>query len=108
MLKDHPQDATILLSHSPREIERAADAGVDVMLSGHAHGGQIWPFNYLVKLRFPFLEGQYKIKNMNLIITSGAGTWARACVSGIPGEILRIKLHPKKKNTDKTDGVVVP
>jgi uncharacterized protein len=97
LLKDHPQDATILLSHSPREIEKAADAGVDVMLSGHTHGGQIWPFNYLVKLRFPFLEGQYKIKNMNLIITRGAGTWGPRMRLWYPGEILRITLHSKKK-----------
>ena len=39
------------------------------------HGGQIWPFNYVVGTRYPFLEGLHKIKNMKLIISRGAGTW---------------------------------
>jgi predicted MPP superfamily phosphohydrolase len=96
-LKNRPQGATILLSHAPWRIEEAANAGVDLMLSGHTHGGQIWPFDYLVKLRYPLLEGQYKIKNRNLIITRGAGTWGPRMRLWSPDEILRITLHPKKK-----------
>jgi uncharacterized protein len=96
-LKGRPQGTTILLSHTPREVERVADAGVDLMLSGHTHGGQIWPFNYLVKLRFPFLEGQYKINNMDLIITRGAGTWGPRMRLWHSGEILRITLHSEKE-----------
>ena len=96
-LKDRPQGVTILLSHTPWQIEEAADAGVDVMLSGHTHGGQIWPFDYLVKLRYPFLEGWFKIKGMNLIVTRGAGTWGPRMRLWYPGEILRITLHSKKK-----------
>ena len=96
-LKNRPQGTTILLSHTPWQIEEAADAGVDVMLSGHTHGGQIWPFDYLVRLRYPFLEGSYKIKNMNLIVTRGAGTWGPRMRLWHPGEILRITLHSKRK-----------
>jgi predicted MPP superfamily phosphohydrolase len=96
-LKNRPQGTTILLSHTPWEIEKAADAGVDVMLSGHTHGGQIWPFDYLVRSRFPFLEGQFKIKNMNLIITRGAGTWGPRMRLWSPNEILRITLYSKNK-----------
>ncbi len=95
-LKNRPQGATILISHSPLQIEKAANAGVDLMLSGHTHGGQIWPFNYIVGSRYPFLEGLHKIKNMNLIISRGAGTWGPRMRLWCPGEILRITLHPKK------------
>jgi predicted MPP superfamily phosphohydrolase len=96
-LKDRPQGTIILLSHTPWQAEVAANAGVDLMLSGHTHGGQIWPFDYLVKTRYPFLEGQHEIKNMNLIITRGAGTWGPRMRLWHPGEILRITLHSKKK-----------
>jgi uncharacterized protein len=96
-LKNRPQGTTILLSHTPWQIEEAADADVNLMLSGHTHGGQIWPFDYLVRLRYPFLEGSYKIKNMNLIVTRGAGTWGPRMRLWYPGEILRITLHSKKK-----------
>lgn len=96
-LKNRPQGTTILLSHTPWQVEEAAATGVDVMLSGHTHGGQIWPFDYLVKLRYPFLEGLYKIKSMNLIVTRGAGTWGPRMRLWYPGEILRITLHSKKK-----------
>ena len=95
-LKNRPQGTTILISHTPWQIEKAADAGVDLMLSGHTHGGQIWPFDYLVRSRYPFLEGWYKIKNMNLIISRGAGTWGPRMRLWSPGEIIRITLHAKK------------
>jgi len=96
-LKNLPHGTTILLSHTPWQIEEAADAGIDVMLSGHTHGGQIWPFGYMVGLRYPYLEGEYKIKNMNLIVTRGAGTWGPRMRLWYPGEILRITLRSKKK-----------
>jgi hypothetical protein len=96
-LKDRPQGTIILLSHTPWQAEVAANAGVDLMLSGHTHGGQIWPFDYLVKTRYPFLEGQYKVKNMDLIVTRGAGTWGPRMRLWYPGEILRITLHSKRK-----------
>ena len=57
-LADRPPGATILLSHTPWETEKAAKAGVGLMLCGHTHGGQIWPFDYLVKRRYPLLEGR--------------------------------------------------
>ena len=95
-LKDRPQGPTILISHTPWQIEKAADAGVGLMLSGHTHGGQIWPFDYVVRSRYPFLEGWYKIKNMNLIISRGAATWGPRMRLWPPGEITRITFHAKK------------
>jgi predicted MPP superfamily phosphohydrolase len=96
-LKNRPKGATILISHTPWQIEKAANAGVDLMLSGHTHGGQIWPFNYIVRSRYPFLEGLYTIKSMNLLVSRGAATWGPRMRLWAPGEILRITLRKKNK-----------
>jgi hypothetical protein len=93
-LKNRPQCATILLSHTPWQIEKAANAGVDLMLSGHTHGGQIWPFDYIARSRYQFFEGWHQIKSMNLIISRGTGTWGPRMRLWCPSEISRITLHP--------------
>jgi predicted MPP superfamily phosphohydrolase len=95
-LKNRPQGPTILISHTPWQTEKAADAGVGLMLSGHTHGGQIWPFDYIVRSRYPFLEGWHRIKSMNLIISRGTATWGPRMRLWSPGEITRITLHAKK------------
>lgn len=98
-LAGRPEGTTVLLSHTPDGIETACGKGVDLMLSGHTHGGQIWPFGYLVKIRFPFMAGLYKIENMNLIVSRGAGTWGARMRLWHPNEIVQIVLHSGK--TDK-------
>ncbi len=92
-LADRPPGAAILLSHSPLEYEKAARRGAGLMLCGHTHGGQIWPFNYLVRLRYPMMSGRYKINGMTLIVCRGTGTWGPRMRLWKPGEILRITLH---------------
>ena len=92
-LKDRPEGTTILLSHTPDSIETAAGLGVDLMLCGHTHGGQIWPFGYLVKLRYPFLAGLHKIGDMELVVSRGAGTWGARMRLWHPNEIVQIVLH---------------
>jgi uncharacterized protein len=56
-LEDRPSGATVLLSHTPWHADKAASAGVGLMLSGHTHEGQIWPFGYLVQHIYPLLGG---------------------------------------------------
>ncbi|MDB5792767.1 MAG: hypothetical protein JWQ80_2791 [Massilia sp.] len=87
--------ATILLSHIPAApvIEMAAERGVGLMLSGHTHGGQIWPFGYLVQRRFPALVGQHAIGSMTLVISRGAGSWGPRMRLWQPGEIVKITLR---------------
>ncbi|MDD5771855.1 MAG: metallophosphoesterase [bacterium] len=94
-LANKPSGATILLSHSPLDIENAAKNGVNLMLSGHTHGGQIWPFNYLVKLRYPYIQGAFRVNGMDLIVSRGTGTWGPRMRLWQPGEILKITLHRK-------------
>ena len=94
-LSDRPPGAAILLSHTPWEAERAAKAGVELMLCGHTHGGQIWPFDYLVRSRYPLLEGRYEVDNMTVIVCRGTGTWGPRMRFWRPSEILRVTLRAK-------------
>jgi predicted MPP superfamily phosphohydrolase len=96
-LLDRPDGVTVLMSHKPWLVERAADNGVKLMLSGHTHGGQIWPFGYLVKLFFPRMTGRYQVDGMSLIVGRGTGTWGPRMRLWAPGEILRIELRSSAK-----------
>jgi len=96
-LNGRPEGAVILLSHTPWHTGMAANAGVDLMLCGHTHDGQIWPFGYLVKKRYPLLGGRYEVNGMTVIVCRGTGTWGPRMRLWRPGEILRIKLRNKNK-----------
>jgi len=98
-LVGRPPGSTILLSHTPWQAERAAKAGAGLMLSGHTHGGQIWPFDYLVHRFYPLLEGRYEVDGMTVIVCRGTGTWGPRMRLWRPSEILRVTLRGKgKKN----------
>jgi len=92
-LADRPPGAVILLSHSPLQADAAAAAGAGLMLSGHTHDGQIWPFGYLVRLSYPLLGGRYEIGGMPVIVCRGTGTWGPRMRLWRPSEILRIRLR---------------
>ncbi len=92
-LAGRPPGATVFLSHAPWQAERAAEAGVGLMLSGHTHGGQIWPFGYLVRLSTSLLGGRYEVGGMTVIVCRGAGTWGPRMRLWRPGEILRVTLR---------------
>lgn len=91
-----PSGACILLSHTPWRAEQAAESGVGLMLSGHTHGGQIWPFDYLVRSRYPLLEGRYDVNGMTAIVCRGTGTWGPRMRLWHPGEILHVTLRPEE------------
>lgn len=93
-LQQRPKGAaTILLSHSPVAVDAAAGSGVGLMLCGHTHAGQIWPFNFVVRLQFPRVAGRFQVGAMTLVISRGAGTWGPPMRLWLPGEILRIRLR---------------
>lgn len=87
--------ATILMSHIPAApvVSQASARGVDLMLSGHTHGGQIWPFNYAVQRRFEKYLGAYEVGGMTLYVTRGAGSWGPRMRLWHPGEIIRLTLR---------------
>lgn len=95
VLRERPEGASILLSHSPVEIQRAASAGIGLMLSGHTHDGQIWPFTYLVKLSFPIMSGRYRLQDMTAIVCRGTGTWGPRMRLFKRSELLRITVRAK-------------
>ncbi|MFW6323451.1 MAG: metallophosphoesterase [Desulfovibrionales bacterium] len=92
-LENSPKGAAILLSHSPLQSEDAARKGIDLMLSGHTHAGQVWPFGYLVRMQYPLFEGLYDVEGMQVYVSRGAGTWGPRMRLWKPGEIFRITLR---------------
>jgi predicted MPP superfamily phosphohydrolase len=89
-----PTAATVLLSHSPLQAERAARGGVGLMLGAHTHDGQIWPFGYFTARNYPLMGGRYDIDGMPVIVCRGTGTWGPRMRLWRPSEILRITLRP--------------
>jgi predicted MPP superfamily phosphohydrolase len=85
--------ATVFLSHRPNGAKIAAELGADLMLSGHTHGGQIWPFDYITARFNDLLEGKHIINGMTVIVSNGAGTWGPRMRLWSPGDILRITLR---------------
>ncbi len=83
----------VLLAHQPRIIDEAAELGVDLVLSGHTHGGQIWPFSYLVYLQQPFVRGLKKRNGTTLYVSSGTGFWGPPMRLGTTAEIGLITLR---------------
>jgi predicted MPP superfamily phosphohydrolase len=88
-----PGGVTILISHMPADVDRAARAGANLMLAGHTHDGQIWPFRYVVRLRFPYLAGRYDVDGMPLLVCRGTGTFGPPMRLWHPGEILHVTLR---------------
>ncbi|HEY5935092.1 MAG TPA: metallophosphoesterase [Kofleriaceae bacterium] len=88
------QRALVLLAHQPRQVHRAAKHGVDLQLSGHTHGGQIWPWHYIVKIQQGgLLEGRYQIGGTQLYVTRGCGYWGPPVRVLAPLEITRVILR---------------
>lgn len=86
---------SILLYHLPQELENAHEAGIDLQLSGHTHNGQMIPFNFLVKLMFPYMQGFYDYKGTKLYVSQGTGTWGPPMRLGSRCEMILISLKPE-------------
>jgi predicted MPP superfamily phosphohydrolase len=82
----------LLLAHQPRQVHEAAEHGVALQLSGHTHGGQIFPFNFLVPLQQPFVAGLHRVRDTAIYVSRGTGYWGPPKRFGAPSEITRIRL----------------
>ena len=90
-------DATLpilLLAHQPKQVAHAVLAGVDLQISGHTHGGQIWPFNLLVRLEQPVVHGLSRHGDRTQLYTSrGTGFWGPPFRVFAPSEITLLTLR---------------
>lgn len=90
-IEDSP---TILLAHQPKFITEVENKNIDLLLSGHTHGGQIVPFNLLVKLAQPYVRGLHKHNEKTQIyVNKGTGFWGPPMRLGASAEITHIKLQ---------------
>jgi uncharacterized protein len=91
-LKINDEKPSIMLYHLPRELKTVANAGIGLQLSGHTHAGQMFPFNYLVRLMFPYMHGIYTYEGTYLYVSPGTGTWGPPMRLGSRCEITVINL----------------
>lgn len=89
----NPQKFGIFLSHQPLKFEKLANHGKWLMLSGHIHRGQIFPFGFFVRLFYKYFYGLYKEKDSYLYVTSGTDAWGPPMRFLAPAEIPVITLH---------------
>jgi predicted MPP superfamily phosphohydrolase len=87
-----PSRALVLLAHQPKAVLEACKAGVDLQLSGHTHGGQIWPWGYAVRIDQPHVAGLHDHEGTAIYVSRGTGYWGPPLRVGAPAEITRIEL----------------
>lgn len=86
----------VLLAHQPVQIHDAVEFGVDLQLSGHTHGGQLWPGNFVAGLANPTVAGLERYGDTQLYVTRGAGAWGPPVRVGAPSDITVIELASKQ------------
>lgn len=100
-LEINPHRYSLGLMHEPRtsEMKNAEKLGLDIMLSGHTHNGQIFPFTLLVNLKYRFIKGLYRMGNMFIHVSQGTSTWGPKMRLGTDNEITLINIHPEIETT---------
>ncbi|AXK32911.1 metallophosphoesterase [Streptomyces armeniacus] len=88
--------ASVLLAHQPVQIHDAVDHGVDLQLSGHTHGGQVWPGNYLAGLANPTVAGLERYGDTQLYVTRGAGAFGPPVRVGAESDVTVVTLASKQ------------
>lgn len=87
------QAPLVLLAHDPRSFDQALRRGVALQLSGHTHGGQLWPFEWLVRLQTRYVAGLYRRGGAQLYVSRGTGYWGPPMRVLAPAEITEIRLR---------------
>lgn len=93
-----PDRFNVMLLHEPeaRSMDAAETRGIDMTLSGHTHNGQIFPFTWMVRGRYKYIQGLYTIGNMILHVSQGTSTWGPKMRLGTDNEITLITISPQK------------
>jgi predicted MPP superfamily phosphohydrolase len=87
-----PARPVVLLAHQPKAVVAACAADVDLQISGHVHGGQLFPFNWLARLDQPLIAGLYRVANTWVYVSTGTGYWGPPMRVGSRSELTRIEL----------------
>lgn len=87
-----PTRAVVLLAHQPVQVHEAARRGVDLQLSGHTHGGQMFPYHLWVRLEQPVLSGRHRFGDTELYVTNGVGSWGPPVRVAAPSDITLVEL----------------
>ncbi|WP_371599230.1 metallophosphoesterase [Streptomyces sp. NBC_00564] len=87
---------SVLLAHQPVQIHDAVEHGVDLQLSGHTHGGQLWPGNFIADLANPTLAGLERYGDTQLYVSRGAGAWGPPTRVGAPSDITVVELASRQ------------
>ncbi|MGN9913861.1 metallophosphoesterase [Phytohabitans sp. LJ34] len=87
----------VLMAHQPVAVHDAAPYGVDLQLSGHTHGGQMFPFNYLVGLQQPVVSGLGEVDGTPVYVTNGAGFWGPPVRVGADPDITLLTLRATER-----------
>jgi uncharacterized protein len=82
----------VLLAHQPRSAAAAALAGFHLQLSGHTHGGQFLPWNFMVRFQQPFTAGLHRLKDLWVYTSRGTGYWGPPKRFGAPSEITHLRF----------------
>ena len=98
-----PARPVVLLAHDPTTFKAASRHGVDLQLSGHTHGGQIWPFRWFVRAVVPWVEGLHRVGGSALYVSRGTGFWGPPMRLGAPAEITEITLRACGANRPAAD-----
>jgi predicted MPP superfamily phosphohydrolase len=88
-----PRRELVLLAHQPSVVVEAEPFQVGLQLSGHTHGGQIWPFGWLVRLQQPFIAGLHRRGDAQIYVSCGTGYWGPPMRLGAPPEIAELRLE---------------
>ncbi|MGW2839538.1 metallophosphoesterase [Streptomyces sp. NPDC001493] len=91
-----PARAAVLLAHQPIVIDDAVAHGVDLQLSGHTHGGQLWPGNLVAELANPTVAGLERYGDTQLYVSRGAGAWGPPVRVGAPSDITVVELASRQ------------
>ncbi|MFE4056471.1 metallophosphoesterase [Streptomyces sp. NPDC059096] len=91
-----PARASVLLAHQPVVIHDAVRHGVDLQLSGHTHGGQLWPGNLLAGFANPTVAGLERYQDTQLYVSRGAGAWGPPVRVGAPSDITVVELASRQ------------
>ncbi|NNB95550.1 metallophosphoesterase [Corallococcus exiguus] len=87
-----PERAAVLLAHQPANFKVAAERGVDLQISGHTHGGQLFPMTALIGLSWEHSAGHYRHGDSHIYVSRGCGFWGPPMRLGSPPELVKLVL----------------